>query len=109
MAATTKFLIASFVTFLIVIGLSAIYLAIGATVFGPKTEVSEACSSISGRSFPDATAIVEQYAGIDFMPADSDDRVQVSKVSGGWICFCHAQLADEDSDVLDVTDVTCSD
>ncbi|MEO1145165.1 MAG: hypothetical protein AAFY26_06175 [Cyanobacteria bacterium J06638_22] len=109
MTTTSKFLIASFVTVLTVILLSGVYLAIGAIVFGPKIEVGEACSSIAGRSFPAATAIVEQYDDMDFMATDSDDWVQVSKVSGGWICFCYAQLANGDSDVLEVTDVSCSD
>ena len=109
MAASSKFLIAGFVTFLTVILLSGVYLAIGATVFGPKTEVSEACSAIAGKSFPVATTIAERYDDMDFMATDSDDWVQVSKVSGGWICFCHAQLAAGDSDVLEVTDVSCSD
>lgn len=62
---------AGFVTVLTVILLSGIYLAIGATVFGPKTEVREACSSIAGKSFPAVTAIVEQYDEMDFMGTDS--------------------------------------
>ena len=109
MTNTSKVLLGSIGTFLAIILLSAIYLAIGASVFGPKTEVSEACKSIKGKNFSAAATIVDQYKGMDFMDADSDNWVQISKVSGGWICFCHAQTEDDSSDSLQVTEVYCSD
>ncbi|NER81669.1 MAG: hypothetical protein F6K42_19320 [Leptolyngbya sp. SIO1D8] len=110
MTKTSKFLLVGIGTLLAIVISSGIYLAVGATVFGPKTEVSEACSSIKDTKPPSATEeIVSRYKGMDFMFTDDSDWVQVSKVFGGWICFCHANLENGSADDFQVTDVYCSD
>ena len=114
MTRASKFFLVSIGTFLIILILSGVYLAVGASVFGPKTEVSEACASItSGMSLPEATAIAEQQGDMDTFTYDDDgDVLQVSKVSSGWICVCKANLENDGSDnfqVASVDEVFCVD
>ncbi len=89
-----------------------IHLAVGASILGPKTEVSEACKSMTaGMSLPEISEIATQYEDMDIF-TDGKESLQVSKVSGGWICVCKATLeADSAGDVLvaALDKVFCSD
>ena len=98
MSKPLKILFGSIATFLLIVILSVIYLMIGASTFGPKTEVSAVCDSLtSGMDVEAVTALTDQYEGMDIFASDDERYFQISKVSGGWNCICQATLAGEGS------------
>jgi hypothetical protein len=105
-----KVFLGSIVTLIIVLSLSVGYLTFGPIVFGPKSEVSKACQSITlGMGLTEATAMASQ-ADMDL--GTYDNTLQISKVSGDWICVCKANLEHNDSispEVTAVNKVFCSD
>ena len=111
MSKPLKVLFGSIATFLLIVVLSVIYLMIGASIFGPKPAVSKACQSIvSGMNLTEATAAANQEVAMDI--ETYDNTLQISKVSGGWICLCKATLQSNSSAsprISSVNRVFCSD
>ena len=89
-----------------------IHLAVGASVLGPKREVSEACTSMTtGMRLSEIREITAQYEDMDIF-TDAKKSLQVSKVSGGWICVCKAALQTDSAENVQVSvvdEVFCSD
>ena len=106
MSKTLKVLFGSIATFLLIVVLSVIYLMIGASTFGPKTEVSAVCDSLtSDINVENVTAITAQYEGMDVLASDDEQYFQISKVSGGWNCICQVTLEGDGSNSSQGTSV----
>lgn len=92
-----------------------LHLTVGASIYGPRTAVSEACNRvIAGMAASELASVIQQDTDIDLFFLENDPSAQISKVSGGWICFCKASLdADvkrtDHAKVTSVEPVFCSD
>ena len=111
MKTISKVLLGSLVTLIVTLGFFAGYLTLGPIVWGPKPAVSKACQSITpGMNLTEAIVAANQEVALDI--DTYDNTLQISKVSGDWICVCKASLQDSNSDssrISSVNRVFCSD